>query len=240
MRSIKLFHKLAALSYLTWVAVLSLALVAGLAVAIASSSSDKNIERDDPISKLPLDEQEAAYRAVVDQVHEAQPAFLDSFKASGRDIHDLPIANLSPQVEISKSLREAVDRSALVVVGVVESQTFDETGVSSHVRVQQVISGKSSQDDVLLIHQAGGPFLNGDTPVLLQFVSDPLLWSGKSYVLFLSDQCAVKNAYCMPAAPAQIEVSPDSLLQPVLEEMWTDEFDQDSVSQLANAIEALN
>ena len=144
----------------------------------------KDLSRKDSISQLPGEDQERARRAVIDKAGADQPAFVNDFIASSRDVHDLPIAELSPQVRITLELTQAVHEATAIVRGTVVSQRVaPDHGVASVVRVAATLKGTPVVETSLL--QPAGPYLNGRTGVLVQFRSDPIVYRGREYCSFL-------------------------------------------------------
>ena len=162
-----------------------------------------------PLSGMTRAQVVEAKSAAMARVAAAQPGFRAEFSASGRDMHELPLVELSPQVRGTRSLEEATQQAALVVRGTVVAQTF-EPGLLSEVAVAAVLRDQLVGSTVR-IRQPGGPFLNGDTPSLMQRTSDPVLRRGREYILFLSrcvnpDVDPATGVFCTEPMPAQIEV----------------------------------
>jgi hypothetical protein len=126
-----------------------------------------------------------AKSAAMAKVAAAQPKFRQDFLASGGDIHELPLVELSPQIRVSVDLADAAHQAALVIRGTVVAQTF-EPGLLSEVEIASVMRGQLGAT-TLRVRQPGGPFLNGDTPALMQRRSDPVPRRGCEYILFLSE-----------------------------------------------------
>ncbi len=210
--------------------ILSLMLVGGTAVAVAggasrgaASTASKDSSPKDPISQLPQEQQAAARRKVMQDVKDAQPAFVAQFIASGRDVHSLPAGHLpamgAPQ---TSGPADALARSTAVVQGKVTRQVIARDEVVSEFEVSAVLAGKIGVPTIS-VSQNGGPFLNGNTAVLQESLIDPILWTGREYVLFVAP-CREPNAarFCMSAGGEQIEVSGGVLRSTSIEDSTVD------------------
>ena len=146
--------------------VLTLLATTGITLSgVAAQSGGKDTSRQDPISKLPAEEQEAARQRVMEEARRSQPPFITSFIDSGRDVHELPLFEMSPQVRTTADLQQAVQQATVIVRGAVLSQSVGENGgVFSTIRVNVPLKGDVSGE--ISVQQPGGPHLNGRTPTL--------------------------------------------------------------------------
>lgn len=183
------------------------------------------------------DQQATAQRKVMDDVKNLQPQFRKDFAASGRDIHELPIVEVNPQVFGAASVTEAVEKSSLVITGRVISQRIDDDGVLSQIKVIEVLIGEIGSSEIL-VRQPGGPFLNGNEAVLIQWSSDPLFWNDREYAMFLSP-CVNPpraDALCMNASPAQLEIRA-GYLHSTVADTWTNSLEGRSLLDLRSAVD---
>lgn len=222
---------------------LILLLVSGAALVAAvdrpSAGAPKQTAPQDPISLLPAAEQDAARQKVIQSVKDSQPAFLAQFIASGRDVHSLPAAHLpvlgAPR---TSSVKDAQAKSMAVIQGKVIRQTVGPEEVVSEFEVTTVLAGKMDSSSVR-VWQGGGPFLNGDTPVLAESLIDPILWARREYVLFVSLCPAPHTAeFCMRAGGQQLQAIGGVLRSTSLEPEgdWTTNYSGKLVAELAAAL----
>jgi hypothetical protein len=217
---------------------------AALTAEAQPSNSKEELRRQQgaasPFPNLSRAQQVAAKAVAMARIRDSQPKFRDDFVASGRDPHDLPVVELSPQIGVSRDLADAADQAVAIVRGTVVGQSLSP--FLSEVEVTSVLRGHLDGAP-LKVRQPGGPFLNGaDAPALLQHRSDPLLRLGREYILFL-DACEnpladpAAGIYCTAPMPAQIEVIGASLeVHENLRETWLTAYSGAAVADLENAI----
>jgi hypothetical protein len=190
----------------------------------------------------------AAETSAMRQTYQQQQQFVRDFATSGRDIHELPGGSGLPGLPTASwgpTLSDAVTHSAGVVIATVTTQSILDGWVDSSLIVNKWLSGGDGAK-VVRVRQVGGPLWNNGNPARAELESDPLLWKGKQYVLFLTPcagtlaaDAAANHFYCSSLWGRQFEVLPDGNVRAVTEvEPWTSGFDGRPIALVVSAITA--
>ena len=167
--------------------VLLIGLAAGITLVVGlGPDSAKPPLPPDPISSRPPDEQFAASKAADQERANDQAAFRAEFARSGRDFHTLPTRNIATTTVGTESLAGSVQNSTSIVRATVLAQRLAPNGgsVISELRVSGWLLG-SARAGAISVRQVGAPTMNGTEAVLTQMSSDPILWKGREYILFI-------------------------------------------------------
>jgi hypothetical protein len=211
------------------VALAGVALAFGARSAIAQLGNGDNgrpsklaeFERANPVPTYVNDEQRTAAERSAGQDQAAADsvvAFRRAFGATGQDIHTLPVAAFETTDRGVTDLENAVVYSAAIVRGVVVEQQLLDAHVVSRLRVQGPLAGPASEREVVVV-QVGGPRPNDGTPILTEMSSDPILWKGRTYLLFLRECSAPVEGveephFCIDGSGRQFEVTEGRLRAP--------------------------
>jgi hypothetical protein len=158
---------------------------------------------DDPCSQY---EDPAEFHACIEpyiqQYVEKETAFWAQFAASGQDIHSLPLVQGFGRKSMFIIDADALlNESDLIIRGRVISQALgDSRGtIISDLEITEAFKGDPA--DRVVLKQVGGPALDNDRPILIEYQDDPLLWLGGEYILYL-DGYDVDGAFRIDSANA--------------------------------------